>query len=156
MRSTLSLIVIRVATELACSCFKFRGVSRSQKPDILCLPLSQYLSGHSVSLVSHLSVDKNFRLNAHLTDLSARQRCSGCSTTTLDKGTLMTTSLQLMLIYCDCRDSAAGLPINILRPRPAPGTMSSSSYPPLNSVKVSVQTTTDRSGNETIMDKEGL
>jgi hypothetical protein len=62
----------------------------------------------------------------------------------------------LILIYCGSRDSGAGLPINILRPRPDPNITSSSSTPPLNHLKVSVQTTTDQFGDETIMDKEEL
>jgi hypothetical protein len=60
----------------------------------------------------------------------------------------------LILIYCG-RDSGAGLPINILRQRPDPNITSSSSTPPLNHLKVSVRTTTDQFGDET-MDKEEL
>jgi hypothetical protein len=64
----------------------------------------------------------------------------------------------VMLIYCGRRDSGPALPINILRPRPDPSIMSSSSSPPLNHLKVSVETTTttNQFGDDTIMDKEGL
>jgi len=67
-----------------------------------------------------------------------------------------TTMFRMLHNYSGHRDSGAGLPINILRPRPDPNIASSSSAPPLNHLKVSVQTTTDQFGDETIMDKEEL
>lgn len=107
-------------------------------PNLSCLPSSPYLSGHRVSPLSHLLADKSFRLNAHLTDLSARQRCSGRFTTTVNKG-MLTSKVFVTVAITYCNSRGAVLPISVLKLTPSSNitsNSSSSSSPPLNYVKV--------------------
>ena len=152
-------IILRVASQLSCSCSKFREV-RHCFIWIFCSPCSHFLSRHCVSVIFHFSVVKSFRLNGHLIGLSARQPCSGCSITTLDKGThtimYMQQSVTTILTSCGCRigrDTEAGLPINIRQPKSDSSVLSTSSGslpPPL---EVSVHTTIDKFGDQTLNEK---